>query len=513
MEDHLNKQSLEVGCQGARPGEPPDPCVVVIFGATGDLAHTELIPSLYALACQGLLPRSFAIVGSARREWDDDTFREKMKQAVKQELNSYTDEAWQTFASRLFYVQVDIQDEPSGAYRTLKEKIRETRDQFDIPDNVLFHFSTAPSLYGTIVEKLDAASLLKQDDGWRRVVIEKPFGQDEESARRLDRELRCVLDEEQVYRVDHYLGKETVQNMLVFRFANPGFEPIWNRNYIDHVQITAAENAGIGTRAGFYEQTGVVRDMVQNHLLQLLCMTAIEPPVCYDAESLRTETAQVLQAIRPVDVKNDAILGQYDKGEIEGEPVRGYRDEDGVEENSDTPTFVALKLNVDNWRWAGVPFYLRTGKRMNRKVSEVTIQFKPTPHLMFPTEQEGERMKNVLTFRLQPNEGIIYTFLAKQPGADIHLEPVRMNFQYDQAFEIDEPPSAYQWLLLDAMQGDQTLFPRSDWILKAWSIVDPIVKEWESEPWLDLPNYAAGSWGPTEADELLRRDGREWKIL
>lgn len=505
----MNEKYLEADCEGMSAGTPPEPCIVVIFGASGDLAHRELVPSLYALACQKLLPERFAVVGFARKEWDDEAFREDMRRAVKKDFD-FCEEAWKAFAQRLFYVSGDFNAGPSQAYAELNRKIKKARNEYQIPDNVLFHLSTPPSYYGTIVQKLEAAGLAKSGEGWRRVIIEKPFGESERSARALDMELRKIFDEEQIYRVDHYLGKETVQNMLVFRFANPGFEPIWNRNYVDHVQITVAEDIGIGTRADFYEKTGVVRDMVQNHLLQLLCMAAIEPPVNFDASSLRAETVEVLKAIRPVNIKSECVLGQYGAGELNGQKVRAYRNEEDVDKDSNAPTFAALKLMLDNWRWADVPFYLRTGKRMAKKLAEVTIQFKPTPHLMFPLAPDQQMLKNVLTFRLQPDEGIVHTFLAKQPGAAVRMRPVKMNFRYDRAFGIENMPSAYQWLLLDAMQGDQTLFPHADWIYEAWSLIDPIVERWESAPWLELQNYAAGSWGPVAAEELIKRDGREW---
>jgi glucose-6-phosphate 1-dehydrogenase len=410
----------------------------------------------------------------------------------------------------LMYVQGDFTSPVSEAYATLQEKIIKLQAERHIPNNILFHLATPPSFYAEIAQKLADASLLHSDYGWRRMIIEKPFGYDEASARALDRQLLRLIDEEQLYRIDHFLGKETVQNMLVFRFANPGFEPIWNRNYIDHVQITVAESDGIGTRAGYYDPAGVVRDMLQNHLLQLLCITAMEPPVSYDGISLRNETFKVLQALEPVDVLSDSVLGQYGPGLVDGQAVRGYREEDDVSHDSTTPTFVALKLKPANWRWAGVPFHLRTGKRLLRKLTQISIHFKPTPHLMFPADDPDRLQQNILAFRLQPEEGIHHTFLAKQPGPDICVRPVKMHFHYNSAFGIAEPPSAYEWLLLDAMRGNQTLFPRSDWIYKAWSIVDPIVQHWESSAPPDLPNYPAGSWGPAAADVLLKRDERAW---
>lgn len=490
---------------------PPESSIVVIFGVTGDLTHRELIPSLYALNCKGLLPRPFAIIGFARRDWNDEVFRTEMKNSMKK-VSECGDEEWAQFAKNLFYVQGNFNDDASESYSILREKIKNIQKEKYIPDNVLFHLATPPENYSIIVQRLGDSSLSKSENGWRRIIIEKPFGRDEKSARLLDEEIHKVFDEHQVFRVDHYLGKETVQNMLVFRFANSGFEPIWNRNYIEHVQITVAEELGIGTRGNFYEPTGIMRDMVQNHLLQLLCITAIEPPVNYDQHSLRSETIKVLDSICKIDIEKDVVLGQYDSGIINGQRVPAYREEDNVNSKSITPTFAAFKIMLDNWRWAGVPFFLRTGKRLKTKLTEVTIQFKSTPHLMFPGERGNSSHRNVLTFRLQPDEGIIYTFIAKKPGAELQLQPANLNFMYDSTFGIKEPPSAYQWLLFDAMKGDQTLFPRADWIYKAWSLIDPIINKWESAPWLNVPNYIAGSWGPKEADILLSGFGCSWKM-
>ncbi len=505
----MYEPDLEVSHTGMAGGTPPAPCVVVIFGVVGDLSRTTLVPSLYALAYQKLLPEPFAILGVARREWDDDTFRDAMRPFV-QDRKDFSDAVWRQFAQSLHFVSGDFSAPASESYTTLRTQIKRIQRAHHIPDNVLFHLAVPPSLYEEIAHKLAAVSLLRSQSGWRRIIIEKPFGQDEASARALDRELLKVVSEEQLYRVDHYLGKETVQNMLVFRFANPGFEPIWNHHYIDHVQITVAEAEGIGTRAGYYDATGVMRDMVQNHLLQLLCMTAMEPPVSYGGLTLRNETAKVLQAIRPLDVHDDCVVGQYGRGQIDGHEVRAYREEEHVAADTTTPTFAALKLTVDNWRWARVPFYLRTGKRLPEKRTDITIQFKPTPHVMFPMDNGGQLPCNILTFSLQPNEGIQYTFLAKQPGPDICLRPVTMRFRYDLTFGIERPPSAYEWLLHDAMQGDQTLFARSDWIYDAWAIVDPVINYWEAKPGPDLPLYPAGTFGPQAAQVLLTRDGRAW---
>ncbi|MHB1687618.1 MAG: glucose-6-phosphate dehydrogenase [Ignavibacteriaceae bacterium] len=502
---------VETTKSGMSKPQLPDPCIIVIFGVSGNLTHRELIPSLYALNCKNLLPKPFAIIGFARRNWNDETFREDMRSSMKQ-VNECGEEEWERFSKNIFYVKGNFNDDPTASYKDLFEKIKKVQREFNIPDNVLFHLATPPSDYGTIIQTLDVALLTKSETGWRRMIIEKPFGRDEKSARELDGNIHKVFNEEQIFRVDHYLGKETVQNMLVFRFANPGFEPIWNRNYIDNVQITVAEDLGIGTRANFYEKTGILRDMVQNHLLQLLCITALEPPVKYEASSLRTETVKVLDSICKIDLMKHVVLGQYDEGEIKGEKVLSYRQEQNVAANSTTPTFAAMRIQLDNWRWADVPFYLRTGKRLKGKQTEVTIQFKATPHLMFPQVKNNGLDTNFLRFQLQPNEGIIYTFMAKQPGAELRLQPVNLNFQYNTTFGILEPPSAYQWLLFDAMKGDQTLFPHADWIYKAWNIIDPIIKKWEAEPWIKVPNYPAGSWGPDEATMLLQNEGRQWNV-
>jgi glucose-6-phosphate 1-dehydrogenase len=504
---------FEVPGPGPIAADPPRPCVMVIFGASGDLTRRELVPSLFELALQGLLPDPFAVVGYARRDMGDDGFRSAMRDAVRRH-GSFDEETWERLESRLFYVSGDFDDGPDGAYATLKERVEEIRRADDIPDNVFFHLATPAGFFTTIVERMEASGLARSDAGWRRLVVEKPFGSDGASSRALDEHIRAVFDEEQVYRIDHFLGKETVQNMLVFRFANPSFEPIWNRNYVDHVQITVAEDIGIGTRGSFYEETGVVRDMVQNHLLQLLCMVAIEPPGRFDAAALRNETVKVLQAaqLTPFDPEHDAVRGQYGRGTGTTGSARGYREEEDVDPSSAVPTYAALRLTLDNWRWAGVPFYLRTGKRLHRKLTEVSIQFRPTPHLMFPTGGENPE-SHLLTFRLQPQEGILQRFVAKKPGPTLTLRPVTMNFGYADAFGIEEPPRSYAWLILDVMEGDQRLFARADWIHEAWSIVDRLVDYWGERQPRDFPNYAAGSWGPTEADRLLAREGRCWRVV
>lgn len=505
--------AFNVEAAGLGSASPPDSCAVVIFGASGDLTRRELLPSLFELCMKGLLPDAFAVIGVARAEMDDEQFRGRMRDVVMGEVTCEDDD-WRAFASRVLYVSTDAGSGAEG-YAALQSRLEQARAEFGLEDNVLFHLAVPPALFGAIAEGLGASGLASSEGGWRRLVVEKPFGTDRESARRLDAELRRVFDEEQIYRVDHFLGKETVQNMLVFRFANPSYEPVWNRNFIDHVQITVAEDIGIGTRASFYEQTGVVRDMLQNHLLQLLCMTAMEPPVRVDAASLRDETVKVLEAVRPLadgDIV-DAVRGQYGSGRVGGEAVAGYRDEEGVPDESPTSTFVAAKLMLDNWRWAGVPFYLRTGKRMSRKLTEVAIRFKPTPHGMFRSREGRALHSSTLVFELQPDEGISQTLAAKQPGPDLSVSTVTMHFGYAETFGVKEPPRAYAWLLLDVMQGDQTLFARSDWVDRAWQIVDPVVERWAGERPADFPNYAAGTAGPEAADRLLERDGRRWRKL
>ena len=505
-----DRPPFDVAQRGIRPGTPPDPCVIVIFGAGGDLARRELVPSLFELHRKRLLPEPFAVIGFAK-SGDTQSFRDAMCRAVLQSCGSTPD--WDQFAQRLSFVAGDASS--AAAYDALAAEIARLQSTLAMPGNVLFHMAVPPTLFGGIAQRLGAAGLAVSANGWRRLVVEKPFGKDRASARALDRQLRDVFAEESVYRIDHYLGKETVQNMLVFRFANPSFEPVWNRNYIDHIQITVAEERGIGTRAGFYEQTGGLRDMVQNHLLQLLCMVAMEPPLSYDADSLRDETAKVLEAVTLAspDVDAAAVRGQYGEGPVDGERVPGYREEAGVSPTSATETFAALKLTLDNWRWSNVPIYLRTGKRLPRQLTEVAIHFKPTPHLMFPTEARRLTHQSVLAFEVQPNEGIVQTLAAKQPGPELMVRTVTMNFRYADAFGVEEPPRAYAWLLLDAMQGDQTLFARADWIDRAWQIIDPIVERWTSEPPADFPNYAAGSCGPAAADRLIQRDGRRWRDL
>lgn len=499
---------IETTTKGLVSGSRPESCTVVIFGASGDLSRTTLLPSLFALEQHQLLPENFAIVGTARSDWNDETFRDQARQHAEKS-SSFHEEAWKKFADKMSYFQGDVTAPISDFYEALDQNLQQLQQQHQIGPNVVFHLSMPPSFYGEIVQKLGEAGLLNEEQGWRRVILEKPFGHNEPSARELDQALQKVLREEQIYRIDHYLGKETVQNILAFRFANSSFDPIWNREHVDHVQITAAEKEGIGTRAGYYDKSGVVRDMVQNHLLSLLSLIAVEPPASFAPEALRKEMAEVLKFARPLSSKADCVLGQY--AQSEDGTMKAYREEENVADDSTAATFAACKLWIDNPRWSGVPFYLRTGKRLSQKLTEITIQFKPTPQPL--DEQRPQSYAgNRLTFRLSPTEGIAHCFLAKRPGPGFSLEPVTMEFQYDEAFGVEKLPGAYEWLLHDVMQGDQSLFPRSDWIYHAWSIVDPVIREWENQPFVPLPNYSAGSWGPEDADQLLKQDHREWYI-
>ena len=504
----MNKGQVVSNEKGMGTFKIPASNIIVIFGASGDLAHKELLPALFALYCLNFLPKKFAIIGFDRKEFNEKNYRKEMHDAVEKE-KSIDEKQWSNFAESLFYVKGDFVENPSKSFKDLSLLIKKIQKEKNISDNVLFHLAVSPLFYSKVIYELGESGLAKSSKGWRRIIIEKPFGWNEKSARDLDKDIHKVFNEDQIFRVDHFLGKETVQNMLVFRFANPGFEPIWNRNFIDNIQITVSEDIGIGTRAGFYEKIGIMRDMVQNHLFQLMCITAVEPPVNYNANSLRSETLQVLEAVCKID-KAGVVFGQYDAGKINDSNVVAYRKEINVNPESNTPTYAALRIYLDNWRWAGVPFYLRTGKRLNKKLTEVRIKFKPTPHLMFPIDKDKEKEHNVLTFRIQPNEGIYYQFTAKQPGATINLAPVNMNFEYATAFGISEPPNAYQWLIYDALIGDQTLFPTAEWIYKAWSLLDPVISEWDKKPWIKFPNYKSGSWGPDEADKLIKKDGRHW---
>jgi glucose-6-phosphate 1-dehydrogenase len=502
--------------QDVRLVRTPSPAAIVIFGATGDLTQRKLVPALYSLATQQLLAPETAVVGVARSELSDDVFRERMRTAVETHGRVPLDEdIWDGFAHRLSYVAAPF-DEPNG-YARLRTHLETLDAELGTRGNRLFYLATAPEFFPVIAENLGGAGLAEEpDDGERfaRLVVEKPFGMDLASARELNARLNAVFRERQVYRIDHYLGKETVQNLLVLRFGNAIFEPLWNRRYIDHVQITVAEDLGVGTRGGYYDQSGAQRDIVQNHMMQLLSIVAMEPPARFESREVRDEKVKVLRAVPCFDeetARRDAVRGQYGPGWIAGEPVPGYREEHGVDPNSTTETFVAMRLEVDNWRWAGTPFYLRTGKRLPRRATEVAIQFKAVPHLPFASTAVETLEPNLLLLRIQPDEGASLRFLAKVPGPQIDLRVVSMDFAYGSAF-LRPSPEAYERLLLDALLGDSTLFTRWDEVERAWEILDPLIHHWESTA-DDLHEYPAGTWGPPAADQVLEREGREWRRL
>jgi glucose-6-phosphate 1-dehydrogenase len=494
-------------------GRPGDPCVMVIFGAAGDLTKRKLLPALYNLAADRLLAKSFAVVGVARAEMSTEQFREKLGAEIREFATNAVEQAlWDWFAQRIYYVAGNFDD--ADTYQRLQVQLTQVDADHGTRGNYFYYLATSPSYFAAIVQHLSSASLGEESDGrWRRVIVEKPFGRDLESARTLNRDLRSALQESQIYRIDHYLGKETVQNILAFRFANGIFEPIWNRRYVDHVQMTVSEQVGVELRGGYYEEAGALRDMVPNHLFQLITLMAMEPPTSFEADAVRDEQTKILRAIQPwtpEDVLHRAVRGQYGAGLVRGEPAPGYRAERGVAPDSPTETFVALKLGIDNWRWAGVPFYVRTGKRLPARTTEIAIEFKRPPHLLFRQTAVDELMANRLVLHLQPQEGISLSFGAKVPGPVVRLGTVNMDFQYADYFG-SHPSTGYERLLYDCMTGDATLFQRADMVEAGWSVVAPILDVWRALPPRSFPNYAAGTWGPKEADELLARDGREWR--
>ena len=490
--------------EGLEVRRAPDPCTLVIFGAPGDLTKRKLFPALYSLAFRRLLPEHFAVIGAARSAETDDEFRERMKEAVQEHSrDDFREDVWELLADGMRYVALDFADEQGedDLARTLTEldKERGTRG------NRVYYLATPPAVFPTVVQ---AVGKRRSAQGWTRLIIEKPFGHDLASARELQQVIEQYFDEKEVFRIDHYLGKETVQNMLALRFANGIFEPIWNRQFVDHIQITVAETIGIEGRAEYYEKAGAVRDIFQNHMLQLVAITAMEPPIDFTADSVRNEKVKVLRAMHTPGPKS-VVRGQYGRGYIEGEEVPSYREEPGVDPQSMTETYVAAKLYVDNWRWADTPFYVRTGKRLARRETTIAIQFKRAPHPPFE-ELSAERLRpNVLLVHVQPDEGVSLAIGVKVPGQGMTIRTVHMDFLYGGAFRTGLP-EAYERLILDAMLGDATLFTRIDEVQEQWALVDAIVAAWARDR-PAFPNYAAGTWGPTAADELMERDGRSWR--
>lgn len=493
-----------------------DPCVMVIFGATGDLTKRKLFPALYNLAKGDFLPHTFAIVGVGRQEMTTEEFRSQMTANLREFIPNGADEKlidW--FAERSYYTGGDFDDDKK-LFGDIKDLVSEVTVKHQIPDNYFYYLATPPDLFANVTHKIVNNGMGKQENGnWRRFIYEKPFGHDLASAKQLNADLLKTIKEDQIYRIDHYLGKETVQNILVFRFGNSIFEPIWNRNFIDHVQITVAESLGVEQRGGYYDSAGALRDMIPNHIFQLVTLTAMEPPVSFEANAVRDEQAKILHAIQPFspeDVLHCAVRGQYGDGSIGDAKVPGYRSEEKIAPFSNTETFAALKLSIDNWRWAGVPFYLRTGKRMPAKHSSIIIQFKAAPFVLFRDTSIEKLTTNRIVIHIQPDEGITLHFGAKVPGPIVNMGPVDMDFNYVDHFG-EQVSTGYERLLFDCMIGDATLFQRADMVEAGWNIVTPILDVWSALPARDFPNYAAGTWGPAESAQLLGRDGRTWKDL
>jgi len=500
-----------------QPERTPDPCIVVIFGASGDLTKRKLLPALYHLEQSGLLPENFAVVGVARRPLEQ-SFAPDMKEGIISGGDVERDDPkLEQFVSRIQYHAMNF-DDPAG-YDSLKQMLAELDNKYGTMGNRLFYLATAPEYFSDIIKYLGDHCMARPSDcgdgkNWVRIIIEKPFGHDLESAKALNNEVNKVFDENQIFRIDHYLGKETVQNILVFRFANGIFENVWNRNFIDHVEITAAESIGIEGRGPFYETAGALRDVVQNHVMELLSFVAMEPPVSFAADAVRAEKIKVWKAVQPIHPA-DTVRGQYGPGIVDGKPVVGYRQEERVHPRSQTETYAALRLEIENWRWAGVPFYIRAGKRLAKRVTEITIQFKLPPLLLFKDAQGkgGEGIRpNVLSMRIQPDEGITLQFGAKVPGPTMTISKVNMDFSYAEAFG-KSSANGYERLLLDAMLGDATLFAHRDGVEATWALMTPILHAWANDPIRDLPNYAAGTWGSATADALMKSDGRKWRKL
>jgi glucose-6-phosphate 1-dehydrogenase len=502
---------------GRRMNRSPEPCAMVIFGGSGDLTRRKLVPALYSLSRRRMIPGAFAILGLSRSPLSDEEYRARLRDWVDRGGESSPSEqtTWEPFSQGIHYLASDFHD--PATYRRISETLAGYDSSRGTSGNRIFYLATAPSDYVDIIRNLGSSGMAREAEGrgWVRIIIEKPFGHDLETARALNRELSAVFEEDQVYRIDHYLGKETVQNLLVFRFANGIFEPIWNRQYVDHVQITAAENIGVGSRGAYYEEAGALRDMIQNHMMQLLTLVAMEPPPDFAPNSVRDEKAKVLRSIRPAspeEVNAVAVRGQYAPGIIGGESAPGYLEEKGIPPGSTRETFAAIRFTLDNWRWAGVPFYVRTGKNLAKRATEIAILFRRTPHFIFRQAPTDEVEQNVLAVRIQPDEGITLKFGAKLPGQSMNIRSVNMDFRYGSTFGL-HLSSAYERLLLDCMSGDPTLFDRIDSVEAAWSLVQPFLNAWESGANGSVPKYASGSWGPPEADELLTREGRRWRRL
>jgi glucose-6-phosphate 1-dehydrogenase len=485
------------------------PCAVVIFGANGDLTKRKLIPALYRLAYERRLPAAFAVIGNSRTPMTDEQYREKMRESVEKYLENspFDAELWKSFANELYYVAGDLGD--PATYRALKDKLDQISRREQTDGNVLFYLSTQPSYYAPTVERLGEAGL-QRGAGWRRLVVEKPFGHDGRSARELDKAIHSVFREADVYRIDHYLGKETVQNILAFRFGNGIFEPVWNRRYINNVQITAAESIGVEGRGAYYQEAGALRDMIQNHLLQVMATVAMEPPAAFEADAVRDERAKLLRSIKipkVEEVPQFAAKGQYGRAVVGGAEVPGFREEPGVDPEAQTDTYAAVTFFVENWRWGGVPFYVRSGKRLPKRVTDIAIQFNEAPHLLFG--KEGGVSPNLLILRIQPEEGVSLRFLSKQPGSGMRLRPVSMDFNYGSSFG-ERTPLAYETLLVDALVGDATLYTRQDMVEASWRAVEPILEHWAHQKF-DFPNYAAGTWGPEISDRMLAQRGHAWR--
>ena len=509
----MSQSAVLTAPSARRIGRPGDPCVMVIFGAAGDLTRRKLIPALYNLASEQLLSREFAVLGLARTPMSTEEFRNKISQDMKQYATGPVDsDLWEWFVRRMHYIHGDFSNPES--YTTLRDTLEKVDKDHSTHGNYFFYLATAPDYFGPVIEKLGNVGLLTESNQhWRRVIVEKPFGRDLDSARALNKQIQKVLDEKQIYRIDHYLGKETVQNILAFRFANGIFEPIWNRRYIDHVQISVAETVGVESRGSYYDQAGALRDMVPNHIMQLISLTAMEPPISFQADAVRDEQAKILHAIQPLtseEVLLKSVRGQYGEGIVAGQRIPAYRSEQDVPSDSRTETFVAMKLQIDNWRWADVPFYLRTGKALPVRNTHIVIQFRRAPFVLFRDTPVENLTPNQLVLHIQPEEGISLRFAAKTPGSVMRLGTVDMNFEYADYFGVT-PSTGYERLLHDCMIGDATLFQRADMVEAGWCVVNPVLDVWKALPPRNFPNYAAGTWGPKEADDLMERDGRRWR--